>query len=114
MSKTETTREATCQQGEPCRDTDNCPDPIGCGFVNAAPETTPEVGECGRAAEAELPAESGSPSYADASQTTKKTPPLTAYALRLWETLEDVQAKVELPEELDDQVTAVLWSDTDD
>lgn len=26
-------REATCQQGEPCGDTDSCPDPIGCGFV---------------------------------------------------------------------------------
>lgn len=33
-----------------------------------AAEMTPEVGECGGAAEAELPAESGSPSYADTSQ----------------------------------------------
>lgn len=26
-------REASCQQGMPCRDTDNCPDPVGCGMV---------------------------------------------------------------------------------
>lgn len=37
-----TVREATCQQGEPCGDTDNCPDPIGCGFVDDQPERTLE------------------------------------------------------------------------
>ncbi len=33
------------------------------------------------------------------------------YALRFWRLLEEVQAQVELPKELDDVVTAVLWHD---
>jgi hypothetical protein len=50
-----------------------------------------------------------------ASDDTKHTTddkPLSGYVLQLWQMLEEVQAQVELPDELDDQVTALLWRNT--
>lgn len=35
----------------------------------------------------------------------------TSYAFRLWRLLEEIQAQVELPEKLDNQITHVLWHD---
>jgi hypothetical protein len=40
-----TQREATCQQGEPCGDTDSCPDPVGCGFQDVSKTTEAEIDE---------------------------------------------------------------------